>query len=57
MSLAMKLDGERQKLDMQNAKNRMELAKKTALDRIAVQSAAASARQQEAAQNNSEEEE
>ena len=55
MSLAMKLDGERQKLDLQNAKNRMELAKKTALDRIAVQSAAERARQQEAAQNNSEE--
>ena len=57
MSLAMKLDGERQKLDLQNAKNRMELAKKTALDRIAVQSAAERARQQEAVQNNSEEEE
>jgi hypothetical protein len=57
MSLAMKLDGERQKLNLESAKNRMELAKKSALDRIAVQSAAARARQQEAAQNNSEEEE
>lgn len=36
MSLAMKLDGERQKLDIQNIKDRMELAKKGALDRIEV---------------------
>jgi hypothetical protein len=46
MSLAMKLDGEKQKLALQDAKNRMELDKKTALDRIAVASAAAKARQQ-----------
>ena len=46
MSLAMKLDGEKQKLALQDAKNRMELDKKSALDRIAVASAAAKARQQ-----------
>jgi hypothetical protein len=54
MSMAMKLDGERERLNMQNAKNRMELAKKSALDRIAVQSAANRARQQEAQTNNEE---
>ena len=42
----MKLDGEKQKLALQDAKNRMELDKKSALDRIAVASAAAKARQQ-----------
>ena len=46
MSLAMKLDGEKQKLALQDAKNRMELDKKSALDRIAVASAATKARQQ-----------
>lgn len=46
MSLAMKLDGERQKLNLESAKNRMELDKKSALDSIAVASAAAKARQQ-----------
>ena len=54
MSMAMKLDGERERLNMQNAKNRMELAKKSALDRIAVQSAANRAKQQEAQTNNEE---
>lgn len=36
MSLAIKLDGEREKLNIQNIKDRMELAKKGALDRIEV---------------------
>ena len=36
MSLAMKLDGERERLNIQNIKDRMELAKKGALDRIEV---------------------
>jgi hypothetical protein len=39
MSLAMKLDGEKQKLDVQRAKDNMELAKKDALNRIAVENA------------------
>lgn len=45
MSLAMKLDGERQKLAVQRAKDRMELDKKDALNQIAVASAAARALQ------------
>ena len=46
MSLAIKVDGEKQKLAVQNAKDRMELQKKDALNRIAVASAAVKARQQ-----------
>ena len=46
MSAAIKIDGEKQKLAVQSAKDRMELQKKDALNRIAVASAAAKARQQ-----------
>lgn len=46
LSLAMKLDGEKQKLAIQNAKDRMELGKKAAMDRIAVESAKLRASQQ-----------
>lgn len=46
MSAAIKIDSEKRKLAVQNAKDRMELQKKDALNRIAVASAAAKARQQ-----------
>lgn len=46
ISLAMKLDGEKQKLALDDLKNRMELNKKAALDKIAIASAEAKARKQ-----------
>lgn len=46
MSAAIKIDSEKRKLAVQSAKDRMELQKKDALNRIAVASAAAKARQQ-----------
>ena len=46
LSLAMKLDGEKAKLQIEDAKNRMELNKKAALDSIAVASAKERARKQ-----------
>ena len=50
MSLAMKLDGEREKLNIQNIKDRMELAKKGALDRIEVSKRAREANKTEEAE-------
>ena len=47
MSQAIKLDGEKKKLALQGAKDRMELGKKAMLDRIAVESAKLRASQQE----------
>lgn len=46
MSQAIKLDGEKKKLALQDAKDRMELGKKAMLDRIAVESAKLRASQQ-----------
>lgn len=46
MSQAIKLDGEKKKLALQDAKDRMELGKKAMLDRIAVESAKFRASQQ-----------
>lgn len=46
MSQAIKLDGEKKKLALQDAKDRMELGKKAMLDRIAVESAKLRAPQQ-----------
>ena len=46
MSQAIKLDGEKKKLALQDAKDRMELGKKAILDRIAVESAKLRASQQ-----------
>ena len=50
MSLAMKLDGERERLNIQNIKDRMELAKKGALDRIEVSKRAREANKTEEAE-------
>lgn len=47
MSQAIKLDGEKKKLALQDAKDRMELGKKAMLDRIAVESAKLRASQQQ----------
>lgn len=54
MSQAIKLDGEKKKLALQDAKDRMELGKKAMLDRIAVESAKLRASQQAQQQHSQE---